>query len=169
MQKNIYLLGMMGSGKSVTGKALAAMLGYEFTDLDAEIEKKEGRKIARIFEENGEPYFRDVETAVLKEFSAVPNRVFATGGGIVLKDENIEIMKSTGRGIFLETSLSVLWERVRQSKDRPLLNTPDPKGTLERIMENREYRYTKASDLSVLTDGLSPQQVAKQIAELLKN
>ena len=165
---NIYLIGMMGAGKSVTGKCLAGILGYAFVDLDVEIEKKEGRTISEIFSGKGEDYFRDVETAVLKEFSARDRHVFATGGGVVLRDENVRCMKATGKVVLLETSLTVLWERICQKKDRPLLNTPDPKGALERILENRDARYMKASDLSVLTDGMNATAVARRIAEQLR-
>ncbi len=165
---NLYLTGMMGAGKSVTGRALAALMSYGFIDLDSEIEKKEGRSITAIFSSEGEPYFRDVETCVLKEFSLKERQVFSTGGGIVLRDENVEQMRMTGKVIFLEASLPVLWERVCQNKNRPLLNTSDPRGSLERILEGRGDRYKTTCDFSVMTDGLSPESVARKIMRHLK-
>ena len=88
---NIYLIGMMGSGKTVTGKDLAERLNYTFVDLDAEIQAKEGRSIPEIFAGSGEPYFRDVESSVLEHFSKKNGQVIATGGGIVLREENVRI------------------------------------------------------------------------------
>lgn len=165
---NLYLTGMMGAGKSVTGKALAALMGCGFIDLDSEIEKEEGRPIAAIFSSEGEKYFRDVETCVLKEFSLKKRQVFSTGGGIVLRDENVECMRMTGKVVFLEASLPVLWERVCQNKNRPLLDTPDPRGSLGRILEERGARYRATCDFSVMTDGLSPESVARKIKGHLK-
>ncbi|HOE68219.1 MAG TPA: shikimate kinase [Candidatus Omnitrophota bacterium] len=165
---NIYLTGMMGSGKSVTGKALAALTGYQFTDIDSEIEKQEGRPIVEIFATDGESYFRDVETAVLKKISAEARRVFATGGGIILRDENVDLMKRTGKIILLEATLPVLWERVCRNRDRPLLNTPDPMDALEGIYEVRKARYRATCDHAVMTDGLTAEATAQQIKALMK-
>lgn len=159
---------MMGSGKSVTGKALAAFLDYEFTDLDTEIEKKEKKKISEIFAESGEPYFRSIEAAVLQEQSAKSERVFATGGGIVLREENVHCMKASGVVVLLKASAETLWQRVRYSKDRPLLNKPDPFGALQQILSDREAIYEKACDLAVETDGQIAEDVARDILELLR-
>ncbi|OQA57848.1 MAG: Shikimate kinase 1 [Candidatus Omnitrophica bacterium ADurb.Bin277] len=167
-KNNIYLTGMMGSGKSVTGKALAVMLDYGFLDLDQEIEKREGRSITGIFAVEGESYFRDVETAVLKWASNLEKHVFSTGGGIVLRDENVGLMRRTGKVILLEASPEVLWERVCRDKNRPLLQTPDPKSSLEKILDGRRARYKATCDYSVMTDDLTAEAAAKNILTLIK-
>jgi shikimate kinase len=165
---NIYLIGMMGSGKSVTGEALASDLGWAFVDLDTEIEKKENRSIADIFARDGEAYFRGVETAVLKELSGRKKHVFATGGGIILREENVRQMRETGRIILLQASAKTLWRRLQYATNRPLLNKPDPYGTLVQILADRESLYEKACYFSVMTDGKLAEDVAREIREILR-
>jgi shikimate kinase len=160
---------MMGSGKTVTGKALAERLGYTFVDLDAEIQTKEGRSIPDIFVGSGEPYFRDAESSVLEHFSKKAKQVVATGGGIVLREENVRRMKETGKVVLLDASVESLWQRVRYSKDRPLLNKPDPLGALRQILSDRGAFYSKACHFSVLTDGKIAEDVASEILEMLRS
>ncbi|MFH1208194.1 MAG: shikimate kinase [Candidatus Omnitrophota bacterium] len=168
MPDNIYLIGMMGSGKTVTGKALAERLGYAFVDLDVEIQAKEGRSIPEIFAGFGEPYFRNAESSVLEHFSKQAKQVIATGGGIVLREENVRRMKETGKVVRLDASVESLWQRVRYSKDRPLLNKPDPLGALRQILSDRGAFYEKASHFSVLTDGKRAEDVANEILKMLR-
>ena len=166
---NIYLIGMMGSGKSVTGKRLAVKLGYGFVDLDERVQDKTKRSIADIFEKDGENFFRDLESQILKEASLADLKVVATGGGVVLRRANIDLMKATGKIFFLETSVEVLWERVKDKKDRPLLR--DGKHQ-ERLLEIDAYRkplYQGASDSKVNTDGKTAGAVADEIWEILKS
>lgn len=165
---NIYLIGMMGSGKTVTGKALAGLLDYVFTDLDAEIQAKDGRSIPEIFAGSGEPYFRDIESSVLEEVSKQNRRVVATGGGIILRDGNVRRMQESGKVVLLKASAESLWQRVRYSKDRPLLNKPDPFGALKQILSDREGFYEKACHFSVLTDGKIAEDVAGEVQEMLR-
>lgn len=165
---NIYLIGMMGSGKTVTGKALAALLDYTFVDLDAEIQAREGRSIPEIFAGSGEPYFRDAESSVLEDFSKRSGQVIATGGGIVLREDNVRRMKATGKVALLKASAESLWQRVRYSKDRPLLNKPDPFGALRQILNDREALYEKACHFSVTTDGKIAEDVAAEILKILR-
>lgn len=167
--QNIYLIGMMGSGKSVTGKALAVMLGYAFVDLDSEIEKQEKRKISEIFARSGEPYFRDVESAVLEPWSKQRHCVFAAGGGIILRDKNVQCMRETGKIILLKASAETLWQRLRYSKDRPLLNKPDPLAALRQILSDRELFYEKACHFVVTTDGKLVGEVAREIYNTLRS
>ncbi len=166
---NIYLIGMMGSGKSATGRVLAAMREAAFVDLDSEIERIEGRPIAAIFAQSGEPYFRDVESAVLQEFSGKTGRVFATGGGIILRPANVDRMKGTGTVVLLKASAKTLWQRLQYSKDRPLLNKPDPLGTLTQIFNDREALYERACHIAVPTDGKSAEDVAQEIQKMVKS
>src|SRR5688572_7312409 len=104
---NLYLIGMMGSGKSVTGKKLAEILGTLFIDLDERVQDRTRRKITDIFEKDGEAYFRQQETAALAEVCKEGPAVIATGGGTILSAENVERMKATGKVVFLETSLDI--------------------------------------------------------------
>ena len=160
---------MMGSGKSVTGKALAERLGYAFVDLDAEIQAKDGRSIPEIFAGSGEPYFRDAESSVLEHFSKKTKQVIATGGGIVLREENVRRMQETGTVVRLDASAESLWQRVRYSKDRPLLNKPDPLGALRQILSDRGALYEKACHFAVLTDGKIAEDVASEIREKIRS
>ena len=169
MADNIYLIGMMGSGKTVTGKVLADQLGYAFVDLDAEIQAKEKRSIPEIFEGSGEPYFRDAESWILEHFSKQSGQVIATGGGIVLNEENVRRMKKTGKVVLLKASAESLWQRVRYAKDRPLLNKPDPLGALQQILSDRETLYENACHFSILTDGKIAEDVANEIQEMLRS
>lgn len=165
---NIYLIGMMGSGKSATGKALAALLDYEFVDLDATIVEKEERTIPEIFSQSGEPYFRSVESTLLREQAAKKNTVVATGGGIILREENVRGMRFSGKVILLAASADTLWQRLRYSKDRPLLNKPDPLGALQQILNDREALYENACDFKVVTDGKLADDVAEDILKVLR-
>jgi shikimate kinase len=167
MPHNIYLTGMMGSGKTVTGKALAILLRCGFVDLDETIQERARKTISEIFEKEGEEYFREQESLILKEVSAVNPRVVATGGGTVLRPLNVKQMWETGKIVYLETSLEVLWERVKEKKDRPLLQDPSPKEKLREIFFVRKPIYEQVCDLRINTDQQSPDVVARHIYEQL--
>ena len=169
MPNNVYLIGMMGSGKTVTGKVLANLLGDAFLDLDAEIEAREGRPINEIFAGSGESHFRNIEFLALEYFSKKNEQVIATGGGIVLRDGNVRCMRKTGTVVLLKASAESLWQRVRYAKDRPLLNKPDPLGALKQILSDREGFYEKACHFSVMTDGKIADDVASEIQEMLRS
>lgn len=165
---NLYLVGMMGSGKSVTGRKLAEMMRYPFVDLDDCLQKKMQRTISDIFSKDGEAFFRLQEAAVLQEVSAVKPQVVSTGGGVVLNPGNIRRMRETGTVIYLETSLEALWQRVRNRDERPLLKTQNPRETLSQLLESRRGIYEKESNLKVNTDGQTAEAVAEQIKILLE-
>jgi shikimate kinase len=165
--RNIYLIGMMGSGKSVTGKRLAVKLGCGFVDLDDLIEKKAGKSITQIFSEKGEPYFRDLEAQILKETSAEEMKVVATGGGAILRHANVELMRATGQVIFLEASPEILWERVKDKKDRPLSRGGKPQERLLEIYATRKPLYEGASHDKINTDGKTAGAVADEICQIL--
>lgn len=165
---NLYLVGMMGSGKSVTAKKLAPLVGGEFVDLDEKLQQKTGHSINEIFEKKGESAFREQEACVLNEVSALDKQIVATGGGIVLRPHNVKRMKLSGKICFLETSFDVLWDRVKGKKDRPLLRSEDPKKTLEKIYLARLPVYREAADFTVNTDGQTAEAVAEKIFEVMK-
>ena len=164
---NLYLTGMMGSGKSVTGKRLAAKLGYGCADLDDLIEEKARKSIGQIFINEGEDFFRDLESQMLKEASGLGNRVVATGGGTILRPGNVELMRATGKIIFLETSPDILWQRVKDKKDRPLLGGEKPQEKLLQIYAYRLPLYEGCCDFKVATDGKTAAAVADEIYQML--
>lgn len=167
--KNIYLTGMMGSGKSVTGKRLAARLGYGFVDLDDKIQERTKKTIVEIFASHGEAFFRAEESQALKETAAQQSLVVATGGGTIINPANIEQMRQSGKVVFLETSLDMLWNRVKDKRERPLLNSENPREKLGKIFEERKPVYEKSCDWKVNTDGKTASSVADEIYEWLKS
>lgn len=165
---NIYLVGMMGSGKSTAGRILAARLKRLFVDLDSEIEKREKLSIAGIFEKKGEPYFRNLEALMLREAAAKSNLVVATGGGIILRAPNIVLMRKTGSVVHLKTSLAILGRRLKGVKDRPLLLTSDRLTRLRALDRERRSLYRKAAHIMVRTDGRRAATLAREIEKGLE-
>tara|TARA_A100001011_G_scaffold388044_1_gene466912 strand:- start:11 stop:502 length:492 start_codon:yes stop_codon:yes gene_type:complete len=161
---NIYLVGMMGSGKSTVGKILAKQLGKQCIDLDYQIEKKVGESIESIFQNEGELKFRYYETLELKKIS---NSVVACGGGIILSNENLNLMKRNGRIIYLKATLDELERRLIKSKNRPLLKNRDLRDSLEKILNERKRKYESILSISVHTDGLTPLEVSNAILRKL--
>jgi shikimate kinase len=148
---NIYLIGMMGCGKSTIGPLLAAQLGYSFLDTDITIEKLASQSVAEIFQTVGEPEFRKIETQVLAEVSAHIRLVVATGGGIAIDRENWNHLHQ-GLVIWLDPSIDLLVERLQTDTTRPLLATAEDLQTkLDRILAERRHRYAEA-DLQISID-----------------
>ncbi|MDK2791249.1 MAG: shikimate kinase [Deferribacteres bacterium] len=164
--KNIYLVGFMGTGKSTVGRALAKRLDRVFKDLDDLIEEKENKKIAEIFEEKGEEYFRKIESEVINEISRKEKFVIATGGGAVVNEENYKRLKESGVLISLVASPEEIYERTKNSKNRPLLNVQNPIEEIKRLMFERAYYYIK-SDHIIDTTGLSVEDVVDEIMEII--
>lgn len=163
--KNVILTGMMGSGKTTVGRELAAVLGYSFFDLDEIIEKKFG-KISDIFAQKGEEYFREAETQELKNLKEKERFVLSTGGGIILKDENIEILKKIGQVFYLSAKSETIYKRIKNQNHRPLLNTEDPKKSIEEILNKRLEQYEKSGE-KIITDSKSAKEIAGEIYEKL--
>ena len=163
---NLYLVGMMGSGKSTAGRHLAELLGYRFLDADQSIEQVAGRTIPAIFASDGEAGFRDLEAAVLNQIASWHSLVVATGGGVVTRPENWGQMRQ-GVVIWLDAPDELLLERLSADPTpRPLLQADDPARRLAALMAERRPLYAQA-DLHILQDGRSPEQVAVQILEAL--
>jgi len=166
--KNIVLIGFMGTGKTSVGKLLANRLGYGFVDTDAKIEEEAGRSIPEIFASYGEKYFRDRETEAAREAARLQNTVISTGGGIVLRGENLRQLRQSGVVIGLTASLDIIVERTERSDERPLLeNLKDRREAVRALMEQRRGLY-KQADYTVDTGGLSPLQVVEDILDYLK-
>jgi len=165
MNKNIVLIGLMGSGKSSVGRCIAQKSGMEFIDTDELIVQKAGKPISKIFEDDGEPIFRDIEAETVLNASQKQGCVVSTGGGAVLRDENVENLKKNGVLFFLQASPETLYERIKDDDSRPLLRGDDPVGILRRILTAREPFYGQA-DFRVDTENLLLEQVCDEILRL---
>lgn len=169
MKNNIYLIGMMGSGKSTIGKILAKNIYYNFIDVDDFIVKhSEYESINRIFEEKNEDFFRVLEKDAMKELSKFEKTVIATGGGVILNEENIQIMHSTGLVIYLESSIENLVKRLEDSKDRPLLKDVDLKEKLEKLFNKRERFYSQAANLIIDISAKDKDDIVDEIVGILE-
>lgn len=160
---NLFLVGLMGSGKSTLGRLLAKRLNKAFYDADIELERKLGVTIPVIFEIEGEPGFRDREAAVLADLVLRSNIVLATGGGAVIQPPNRERLKQNGTVLYLHATPATLWERTRRNKNRPLLNTPDPLGRLTEMYETRDAMYRETADLVVESDREQVNRLAQRL------
>lgn len=160
---NIYLIGMMGSGKSTIGPLLAEQLRYSFLDTDTTIEKLVGQSVSEIFQAVGEPEFRNIETQVLAEVSAYTRLIVATGGGIAIDRENWNHLHQ-GLVIWLDPSVDLLVERLQDDTTRPILATSEDLHTkLDRILSERRHRYAEA-DIHISIDlALTPEQIIARI------
>lgn len=156
----------MGAGKSSVGQALAERLGFAFIDTDVLIERAAGRTIADIFAQDGEAAFRALETKTLAGLDPAAPAVYATGGGIVTRDENWPLLKRLGVVVHLHAAAEVLFERVRGESHRPLLKTPNPLQTFTELYQLREALYGQA-DVTIDTDGKAPASIAAEIASHL--
>jgi shikimate kinase len=166
MKPNIFLTGFMGSGKTTVGYKLAAMANMEFCDLDALIEKTVQLPISRIFEQKGEFWFRQLESRILYEASEGSNKVLATGGGVVLRQANRSKMKSSGIVVALAADIDTIWERLKNSTDRPLISGDNPRKALENLYRQRIALYRDAHFI-VEVDGKSPEFLAGEILRLI--
>jgi shikimate kinase len=165
--RNIILIGPMGSGKSTIGNIIARRLHREFQDSDHFIEARTGVDIARIFDVEGEQGFRDRESNALNELLGTNDRVIATGGGSILREENRQLLKQKGYIIFLDTSVNQQMHRLRRDKKRPLLQTENPRERLETLLAERRPIYLDLADLAVKTDKRVARRLAADIIDRL--
>ncbi|WP_321532000.1 shikimate kinase [uncultured Desulfuromonas sp.] len=163
--KNIYLVGFMGAGKSTVGRLLASALNVDFVDLDEMIVERFQSTINEIFTEKGEAVFRLFETDLLQEFSVKEGLVFSTGGGIIGAERNWQIMNSCGVVVFLACSWPTLLARLESSSERPLVNKNDLT-SLKALYESRLELYQRA-DVQIDVDELSPEEVVSEIKQKL--
>lgn len=166
--KSIFLVGPMGAGKSTVGRFLAEKLRYEFVDSDHEIEAKTGATIPMIFDIEGEAGFRAREAGVIGELTLRPEIVLATGGGAVLMPENRKHLRTRGFVVYLKSSVEALVQRTRHDRNRPLLQTEDPKAVLRKVIEERGPLYEEVADLVIETEQVSVHRVVKQIVDRLQ-
>ncbi len=159
----------MGAGKTAVGRRLAAMLDYQFIDVDQYIEQRTGVEINYIFEKEGEPGFRERERQAIAELTKQDGVVLATGGGAVMDETNRELLSENGLVIYLKTSIDQQYQRTRNSQTRPLLQLDDPRGRLEELMEIRGPIYEDLATLRICTDRRYVKSVAREIQQHLEN
>jgi len=164
---NIFLVGLMGAGKTSVGKLLAQRLQKQFFDCDQEIERATGVKIALIFEIEGESGFRAREARMLAELASHKNVVIATGGGAVLSETNRRLLIDSGIVVYLRAAPADLWRRTRHDKQRPLLNTEDRMSRLEELFAQRDPLYREVADIVVDTGSQSLAALAGKLERRL--
>ncbi len=167
-ERNVYLVGPMGAGKTAVGRELARALGKPFLDTDAEIERRTGVDIPFIFEKEGEERFRQREREVIADLTARDGVVVATGGGAVLDAANRERLTSTGIVVYLRTTVAEQLRRTRSARNRPLLATDDPEAVLERLAAARSHLYEEVADITVDTTGRQVRSVVALVRQLLE-
>ncbi len=165
---NLFFIGFMGAGKTTIGRAVAHQLGRPFLDTDHEIEARCGVKIATIFELEGEEGFRRRESRVLDELTRRSGIVLATGGGIVLRPENREMLRTRGQVIYLDATLPEIWRRTRRNRNRPLLQTDNPRARLEALFCERDPLYREVAHIVMPAHcGSIAQAAANVLAQLV--
>ena len=167
--RTVVLVGMMGSGKTAIGRALAQQLDVPFVDSDAEIEAAANATIAEIFARDGEAFFRKREAEVIARLLRAPPMVLSTGGGAFMAERNRTAISEHGISLWLNASLQTLWERVRHKDTRPLLRQADPRGTLEALYHDRVPIY-RLADLSLFAEpGYSIEETTRLAIKTLQS
>jgi shikimate kinase len=169
LERPIFLVGMPGAGKSTVGRRLARLLECEFIDIDRELERRCGVPVETIFDLEGEPGFRRRESKLLAELAAMRDVVVATGGGAVLDPDNRRTMRESALVIYLDASIGELWHRLRNDKVRPLLQTADPRATLERLMAARVPLYEEVAHHRMRSTRHSAERMAAEIHAWLES
>lgn len=167
--KKVFLIGPMGAGKSTIGRLLSVELGLPFKDSDRVIEERSGANIPWIFDIEGEEGFRQRESRIIDELTQLSELVMATGGGVVLSDENRRMLKSRGTVIYLETSVDQQVERTRKDRNRPLLQQDNPRNKLSNLTEERDPLYRETADYIVSTNRGNPKSVIREIKHYLNS
>jgi shikimate kinase len=162
--KNIVLTGFMGTGKTEVGRELSRVLGWRLIDVDDEIVKEQKMSINDIFGKLGEPAFRDMETEMIRTVSQNRNAIISTGGGAVLRQENMDILRENGVRICLSASPETILERTSTNSERPLLKVEDPLRKITELLEFRRPFYEKA-DVTIETEQKTPLNIAEEILE----
>ncbi len=160
--RNIVLVGFMGTGKTSVGKRLAERLGMPRIDTDDIIAKDSGMAIPDIFARYGEAHFRDLESAAVRKAANLENHVISTGGGVVLRESNLDMLKRNGIVFCLTATTAEIWRRVRNGTHRPLLQASNPLGKIEQMLIERHPFYARA-DHQIVTTGLSIKAVTDKI------
>lgn len=161
--KNIFLIGFMGTGKSTIARNMKRKYHMEILEMDETIVEREGMSIPDIFSIKGEMYFRDLETALLKEMQEKDNVVVSCGGGIVLREQNVESMKKSGYIVLLTASPETILKRVKRDENRPLLKGKKNVKDIQELMEARREKYESAADIQICVDQTDSRKVCLEI------
>ena len=167
-KSNIFLIGPMGVGKTTIGRVLAKMMNLRFFDSDQEIELSSGANIPWIFDVEGESGFRERESRMISQLCQRRDIVLATGGGAILAKPNREVLRSNGTVVYLTAPIEKLVDRTKQDKNRPLLQTNNPKQKLIELFEARNPLYEEVSDVVIDTQGKKPLTVASEIQRFVQ-
>ncbi len=159
----VFLIGMMGAGKTTVGRLIARELGREFIDADRELEKRSGVSVGTIFELEGEPGFRRRETALLDELTSRAGIVLATGGGAVLQSENRERLRERGLVIYLKAAVDEIVRRTARDKSRPLLQTTDPRVRVEELIAQRQTLYAATAHVTFQSAAANPRKLVQRV------
>ncbi|TAG09974.1 MAG: shikimate kinase [Verrucomicrobia bacterium] len=167
MPRNIILIGFMGCGKSTIGRSLQGKLGYPWIDTDEHIEQCVGMSVKEIFAKRGEQAFRELESNILLDMTErrIQHHIISTGGGIIGRQENRKMLGKLGFVVWLVASTQVIMERTARNRDRPLLQTDDPKTRIEALLQERRPLYEETAHISIETHGLDSNEVASGIIE----
>ena len=163
MQGNLYLIGFMGAGKTAVARYLETYEHMEMAEMDQEIVRQTQKTITRIFEEDGEAYFRQLETALLMRLAQKKGIVVSCGGGVIKKQENLELMKKSGTVVWLQADPFTIYKRVRRDNSRPLLAGRMDPDSIRAMMEERRPLYESAADVCVTVDGRSVAAIGQEI------
>jgi len=164
---HLILIGMMGSGKTTVGKSLSEKISLPWIDSDQSIEAQCKKSITAMFETDGEAFFRNQETSFCKNLAKLPPHIISTGGGIILSQENRNLLRKYGHVFWLKASIPKLLSRLQNSQDRPLLANTNLEEKLTTLMTNRSERYKSCAHFIIETDALSPTQITEKIKDLL--
>ena len=163
--KNIILVGYMGCGKTTVGESIAEATRYTFADTDEMIVAQQGRSISDIFAQDGEPAFRDMETALLVKMLTEKNDtcVISTGGGMPVQKENRNLLRQLGTAVYLRAKPETVYERIKGDTTRPLLQCENPMERIREMIKSRNPAYEEAAELVIDVDDLTQREVAEQI------
>lgn len=164
----IFLIGLMGAGKTTVGRALAQRVGLQFVDSDHEIERREGCTVAALFARDGEPGFRDIEQGVIDELTRREGVVLATGGGVVLREPNRRALHDRGTVVYLRASPEELAARTRHDRSRPLLQTADPRARMRELFRQRDPLYRETAHFVIDTGRPSAAMLAQLVLTQLE-
>ncbi|BCN30388.1 shikimate kinase [Anaeromicropila herbilytica] len=163
MKDNIILIGFMGTGKTTISHELSKLTGYKEIDTDQYVEEKEGLSIPDLFSKHGEEYFRDLETKALTDLQNINHIIISCGGGIVLRDKNVELLKCKGQIVLLTALPETILERVKENQDRPILRNNMNLPFIEELMNKRKDKYLSVADIIIETDNKDITAIAKEI------
>lgn len=165
--KNLILIGFMGVGKTTVGKLFSREKGRKFVDTDERIVREQKKSIPELFDERGEGYFRDLETELLKEFQTKRNAVISCGGGTALRECNVTEMKKNGRIVLLTASPELIYDRVKDIDNRPVLFGRKTVEGISGLMEQRREKYEAAADIVIRTDNKSVSVICRELMQSL--